>query len=495
MKQTVVNPHGSQYLSVLLKGITPVDQTQDLLIDEICLDSRKVRPGSLFLAVPGTRDDGRSHMQHAIAAGARAIVFDSNNWPTLTHGEIPHIGVPDLARKISAIADVYFRQPSKKLHVVGITGTNGKSSCAALTAQALQALGQKCAIVGTLGSGFPGELATLPLTTPDSITLQHHLAALADSGAQSLCLEVSSHSLDQSRTDGVRFGTVVFTNLTRDHLDYHKNEAHYQAAKARLFMETAASHAILNIDDKFGQWLSGRTSAVHEITYGQQNSDVQLVKCESDLEGLTLILDVLGQMVYVRSPLFGRLNGINLTTVAATVHSLGYSGADIEAALNRLEPIDGRMERIKGAPFHPSVYVDYAHTPDALRQALASLREVTGGKLWCVFGCGGDRDTTKRPLMGAISEQFADEVIITDDNPRSESPTRIANQIADGMGANARIVHDRRQAIELAIGNAGSQDAVLIAGKGHETQQVYADQIYQFSDRQVAETMLGGAIC
>ncbi len=487
--------HNSAYLSVLLEGITTVNETQNPRIDEICLDSRVVRRGSLFFAVPGINDDGRVHIERAIEAGASAVVFDSENWSVPPHDSVPQIGVPNLARKISAIADVFFQQPSLKLHVVGITGTNGKSSCAILTAQALEVLGQKSAIIGTLGYGFPGDLVPLPLTTPDSISLQRHIAKLARAGAKYLCLEVSSHSLAQSRTDGVRFGTVAITNVSRDHLDYHPSEAHYRASKSRLFTETSPSYAVLNVDDDLGRSLQGRTSAKREITYGERRADVQLIECIADQNGLHLQLSIDGKKIAVQSQLLGRINGINLTTVAAILHSLGHPASSIETALQALEPVSGRLEQLVTTADRPSVYVDYAHTPDALQQALVSLRAITRGQLWCVFGCGGDRDVEKRPQMGAVAERYADQVILTDDNPRSESPALITSQIQDGMQQLPTIEHDRRQAIELAIYGAKPEDAVLIAGKGHETVQIYSEHSQQFSDRDVAYTVLGGSRC
>lgn len=488
-------PQG-EYLSTLLGDFAAVDENRNPMINAIHLDSREVGPGSLFFAVPGFRDDGRSYIQSAIDAGAGAVVFESKGWRVERRETVPQIGVSDLNGKISKIADAFFKQPSSRLHVVGITGTNGKSSCAALTAQALESLGHTCGIVGTLGFGFPDQLIPLPLTTPNSISLQRHLASLADSGAQYLCLEVSSHSLDQSRTDGVRFGTVVLTNLTWDHLDYHESEANYRAAKERLFTQLAgASHAVLNIDDAFGRSLLDRTVAERKITYGEQPSDVRLAECAADRFGLAVLLEIEGRPVEVRSELLGRFNGMNLAAVAAILYSLGHRPTQIGAALNALKPVAGRMQRVGGTSRQPSVYVDYAHTPDALEQALAGVREMTAGTLWCVFGCGGDRDKDKRPLMGEIAERFADRVIVTDDNPRTESPQAIAGQIADGMKSAPAIVHDREAAIQLAIGRAQPDDAVMIAGKGHETVQLYGDDSVPFSDRLVAEQALRGLEC
>ncbi len=495
MNRTSNGSRSGQYLNVLLDGIAKVDTARNPFIQEVSLDSRDVQPGSLFFAVPGLIDDGRSHIKSAITAGASAIVYESEGWQIERIGSTPQIGVPDLSRKISAIADLYFRHPSKKVHVVGITGTNGKSSCAVMTAQALESLGHRCGIVGTLGYGFPDELAPIPLTTPDSISLQRYLAQLVSAGAQSICLEVSSHALDQSRTDGVRFGTVVFTNLSQDHLDYHRNMEDYRAAKSKLFTRTDASHAVLNIDDDFGRSLLGRTSAEQEVTYGEQSSDIQLVNCSPDERGLSVSIRIHGELIAVRSKLLGRISGINLTTVAAVLHSFGISNQDIEESMHAIEPIPGRLERIYGASHFPSVYVDYAHTPDGLQQALNSVREITRGSLWCVFGCGGERDKEKRPLMGAIAEHLADRIIVTDDNPRNEDPETIADDITSQMKDSPLIIHDRRQAIAHAISQADAEDSVLIAGKGHETMQICARKSIAFSDRQVSEELLRGQAC
>ena len=484
-----------QYLSVLLDGIAKVDTARNPLIEEVSLDSRDVRPGTLFFAVPGLTDDGRSHIKSAITAGASAIVYESEGWQIERTDSTPQIGVPGLSRKISAIADVYFRQPSKKVHVVGITGTNGKSSCAFMTAQALESLGHRCGIVGTLGYGFPERLTPIPLTTPDSISLQRHLAQLVSAGAQSVCLEVSSHAIDQSRIDGVRFGTVVFTNLSQDHLDYHRNMEDYRDAKSKLFTRTDASHAVLNIDDDFGRSLLGRTSAEQEVTYGEQSSDIQLVNCSPDERGLSVSIRIHGELIEVRSKLLGRISGINLATVAAVLHSFGISNQGIEESLHAIEPIPGRLERIRGASHLPSVYVDYAHTPDGLQQALNSVREITRGSLWCVFGCGGERDKEKRPLMGAIAERLADRIIVTDDNPRNEDPETIAGDITSQMKDSPLVIHDRRQAIAHAISKAEVEDSVLIAGKGHETMQICAGKSIAFSDRQVSEEFMRGQTC
>ncbi len=484
-----------EYLSVLLDGIATVESREDTWVDDLCLDSRQVRPGSLFFAVPGRVHDGRAYIHRAVTAGANAIVFDSQNWRMPRREAIPQIGVAHLGRKVSGIADVYFQHPSQKLRVVGITGTNGKSSCALMTAQALDALGYRCGVIGTIGSGFTDQLTPRPLTTPDAISLQRELAQMVVSSAQYLCLEVSSHSLDQSRVDGVQFGTVVLTNLSQDHLDYHGDMASYRRAKSKLFTQTNASHAVLNIDDEWGRALLGKTRADSEVTYGREAADVQLIDCQVDDRGLTVAIRIVGEQLNVRSAMIGRINGINLTTVAAILHALNIPTSQIETALHSVSTIPGRLQKINDDCHQPAVYIDYAHTPDSLAQALTSVREITPGKLWCVFGCGGDRDRYKRPLMGAIAEQLADHIIITDDNPRSEAPAQIVDEITQNMQCQPAIEHNRRQAIHWAISEAQVDDAILIAGKGHETEQIYATRADSFSDRCVAQECLRGRRC
>ena len=482
--------YSGEYLSNLLGGLREVDKENDILIEDLCLDSRKVSTGSLFFAIPGEVEDGRRHIQQAIQAGARAVVYESEGWSMERQDDSRLIGVRDLRRQIGTVADVFYGKPSSKMHVVGITGTNGKSTCASLTAQAFEALGKKCGIVGTLGSGFPAELSESSLTTPDPVSLHQNLASLLEAGAEYLCLEVSSHSLDQSRTKGVRFSTVVFTNLSQDHMDYHRSQEHYRASKAKLFVESTASSAILNIDDEFGRSMLGKTSCTREFTYGSAPADIQLQDCISTRRGLVLKIAVQGRSIEVQSELLGGFNGINLTTVAAVLHAHEFELADIERALHAVKPVAGRMERISGSSAQPEVFVDYAHTPDGLKSALQSLREITEGNLVCVFGCGGNRDDEKRPIMGAISEKHADHVIVTDDNPRGESPQAITRRILEGMRSKPKVIHDRREAIRSAVKGCGRNDTILIAGKGHETTQTYGSKVIPFSDREAVTDAL-----
>ena len=489
--QAAENVSGKR-LSGLLSGLYDIDQAQDMIIDDLCLDSRKAREGSLFFAVPGGSQDRRENTSEAIQAGASAVLFESDGWTFDGANPQRTFGISNLRRHIGPVADVFYDRPSSKNHVVGITGTNGKSTCAILTAQSLQRLGRSCGVIGTLGSGLPGHFRQSSLTTPDPISLQRELALLVRQGVKYVCLEVSSHSLDQSRNEGVRFGTVVFTNLSRDHLDYHRTEEHYRTSKSKLFTKSAASSAVLNIDDAFGRSLISMSNAERIVTYGTGEADVRLLDCVADIDGVSISIGVETQTIQVRSALLGRFNATNILTVAAVLHALDFDVADIEHGLADLEPVAGRMERIPSAPEQPAVFVDYAHTPDGLENAMTSLRELISGRLWCVFGCGGNRDDEKRPLMGAIAERVADEIIITDDNPRDEDPKFIARRIMDGMRSNPTVIHERDDAIRYAIGQAARQDAVLVAGKGHESTQTYRDKVRPFSDRSIITEVLRG---
>ncbi len=491
MSAVSVNENTGIRLSCLLSGLHDIRQADDILIDNLCLDSRKVSSGSLFFAVPGTRQDGRDHIGQAMRAGASAVLYETEGWTFDSVDEGRVFGVSNLRRHIGSVADIFYDRPSSQMHVVGITGTNGKSSCAILTAQSLKRLGKSCGVIGTLGYGFPDDLRHSSLTTPDPISLQQDLALFVQQDAQYVCLEVSSHSLDQARNEGVRFGTVVFTNLTRDHLDYHRTEEHYRASKSKLFTESSAACAVLNIDDAFGRSLVDMSIAARIVTYGSGDADVRLLHCATDINGMSLSIRITGRVIDVRSELLGRINATNILAVAAVLHALEFDVEDIERGLTGLKSVPGRMERIPGKAGQSAVFVDYAHTPDGLENALASLRELTEGRLWCVFGCGGNRDDDKRPMMGAIAERYADEVVVTDDNPRDESPERIVRRIMGGMSSEPEVIHERSDAIRYAIDRAAPLDTVLIAGKGHETTQTYRNEIRSFSDRKFAADLLG----
>ena len=490
MKLPIEQHRNSVPLSHLLGGIASLGEKHNAMIQELTLDSRKIRSGSLFFAIPGNSEDGRNYIENAIQGGAAAIVYESENWTPRLEGQIPNIGIRNLRNHIGQVADAFYGKPSSKLHVVGITGTNAKTSCAVFTAQSLEVLASKCGIVGTLGAGFHQGLRSASLTTPDPISLHKELAHLSADGAQYVCLEVSSHALDQGRTNGIRFGTVVFTNLSQDHMDYHGCEEHYRASKSKLFTDQGSDCAILNVDEKFGRELALRTTAKRVVTYGKSPADVQLVSAKSHHRGLRMTIKIGEHAADIQSSILGSFNAINLTAVAAILHSLDFDIDQIRQALSQVKAVPGRMERINTQESRVAVFIDYAHTPAAIQTVLTSVREITRGRLWCVFGCGGDRDQEKRPIMGKIAEKLADEVILTDDNPRGESPDGIMRSISLGMRNQPTCIHDRRAAIRYALTHSGKNDSILIAGKGHETTQTYQDRTLVFNDKEVVLDLL-----
>lgn len=478
-------------LSALLEGIAPVGPEQDCIVRDAALDSRAVSPGTLFLALPGTRHDGRRYIADAIARGAAAVLYEPEGFdPGLL--AVPALGVRGLTARAGTIAARLHGAPSRRLRVVGVTGTNGKTTCSQLLAQALDRPPKRCGVIGTLGYGFPGALESGLHTTPDACLLQRLLADFHAAGAAYVSMEVSSHALAQGRVDEVAFAVAVFTNLSRDHLDYHGNMEAYGAAKARLFRREGLAAAVVNRDDAYGRRLidiaAGHTRVV---TYGLESGDVRAAALECTREGLRLRAATPQGDIEIAAPLLGRFNAANVLAVLATLLALGFGLDDAAARLAQLQPVPGRVERFVAADDRPLVVVDYAHTPDALAQVLEALRAHTRGRLWCVFGCGGDRDRGKRPQMGAIAERLADVVILTDDNPRHESGDAIIRDILDGMRTPARVIRDRRSALAAAIGEAAPGDTVLVAGKGHEDYQQIGDTRRRYSDRATVRALLG----
>jgi UDP-N-acetylmuramyl-tripeptide synthetase len=485
------------------------------------IDSREVTRGDVFLALPGRRDDGRRHIVDAVARGAAAVVTEhsGNDAPACA---VPVLQVERLGQQMGEIGAIYYREPTARLLMIGVTGTNGKTSSSHWIAQVLTACGRRCAVIGTVGSGFTDALRTdSTLTTPDAIGLQRQARALADAGAQALAMEVSSIGLDQGRTDAIQFDLALFTNLTRDHLDYHGSMAEYERAKTRLFDEPSLAHAVLNLDDAFGQRLAERCRARKLRTTGYRmtaapDAAADLADVDLSLLGASVVLGA-GDIrfdarlwragapersVPVHAPVVGRFNVSNVLGVLGIALAAGIDAADAARALEHLRPPPGRLQRVQieqdGAsdlPL-PLVLVDYAHTPDAIEQALAALRPVAqarGGRLWIVFGAGGDRDPGKRPQMGAAAALGADWIVVTSDNPRGEEPARIIDQILEGAGdAGARLSHteDRALAISRAVLQAAAADVVLIAGKGHEQYQEVAGRRLAFSDVECARQAL-----
>jgi UDP-N-acetylmuramoyl-L-alanyl-D-glutamate--2,6-diaminopimelate ligase len=495
----------STALMWLLDGIAKIP-ANEARVSDLTLDSRQVRAGSLFFALPGQNAHGLKFAADAAARGASVVLWepDGDAMPPALPPSVFAAAIPNLKNLVGRIADRFFNWPSSHLRIAGITGTNGKTTCAYLLAQCLERLGNAAAYMGTIGWGRPATLAQPTLTTPDAVTVHRTLAQLRASGVREVAMEVSSHALDQGRIDGVRFQVAAFTNLTRDHLDYHGTMQKYGAAKAMLFQVTDLKHIVLNVGDEFGRTLArdytGSASLI-AVWVGAGESGwladraLHATQVRLDPRGISIELDGSFGKLNVKTQLMGRFNAENSLIVIACLLSLGVSLSDAANALAECKPAPGRMEVVKAdARNKPTVVVDYAHTPDALSKALNAAREHCEGALWCVFGCGGDRDSGKRPVMGAIADELADQIIVTDDNPRSEDPQAITAGIVNGIKSHAvRVIHDRGEAIATALKEAQAADVVLIAGKGHEDYQIYGETRRSFSDRSEALRYLGAA--
>ncbi len=478
-------------LSALLTGIRQIDRDADRAVASLTLDSRTVAPGALFMALTGTSQDGRRFISDAVARGAAAVVSESATDGKL--GSVPIIACPGLRPLVGIIADRFYGSPSNALSVIGITGTNGKTTTSHLIAQALSTR-TPCAVIGTLGNGFPGALLPADRTTPDAVSLHRWLDRFRREGAQAASIEVSSHALDQGRVGGVRFAGAVFTNLTRDHLDYHGDMERYGEAKALLFALPELAFAVLNGDDPFSAILQARLHRqVRPWIYGN-TGDVRIRDARATGKGLQIEFIVPDGSVTLRSPLMGRFNVYNLAAALTALLASGWKAEDAAEALATVAPIPGRMEPFPGRIDQPFVVVDYAHTPDALEKALAGARAHTTGRVVCVFGCGGDRDRGKRALMGECVSRCADIAIVTHDNPRHEDPARIVADILSGVPDDARerfiVMGDRHAAIARALREASAGDIVVIAGKGHEEYQQFGDRRVPYSDRLTVRQLL-----
>ncbi len=467
-------------------------QRRGVALAGLTADSRHVQHGGIFAAYGGTRAHGSAYVSQALAAGAAAVFWDADDGrPAGLPEQVAGVAVPQLKQHMSALADALYGYPSQALRVIGVTGTNGKTSCTHWLAQTLNQLRRKTAVIGTLGNGVPPALHMTGNTTPDAVELQRQLAAMRDAGVEQVAMEVSSEGIDQGRVNAVQFDMAVLTNLTRDHLDYHGDMAHYKAAKARLFCGQDLRAAVLNADDAFGQELLGNTTAKHVLTYGLSSGDVRGNLLQADLQGLQMRVNTPWGAGEWRAPLLGRFNAENLLAVLSALLLLEVGLDDALAALANVKPPAGRMQTI-GGDRRPLVVVDYAHTPDALNKVLLALNAIKGnGQLHCVFGCGGDRDPGKRSQMGEIAARMADQVIVTSDNPRCEDPMAIIQDICAGMPAGQGLVEaDRATAIQHAVHNAQAGDIVLIAGKGHENWQEIQGQRKAFDDLQIARQAL-----
>ena len=501
-------------------------------VTRLVTDSRAVRRGDTFVAYPGEKTDGRQYIAAAIAQGASAVIWEARHFTWNPAWRVPNFAVTDLRGKAGWLADAAYGAPSQKLWVVGVTGTNGKTSTCHWIARALSENGctrgspaadcrlddatgkaKRCALIGTLGNGFVDGLQPTENTTPDAVRVHGLLAEYLREGAGAVAMEVSSHALAQGRVNGVQFDVAMLTNLSRDHLDYHGDMQSYAATKRKLFDWQNLGYVVLNLDDPYGVELaeqlqdaaaSPRDGVAEVIGYGLSDAALLLAErlglrmvygnlLEMTGQGLRLAVHSSWGAAELNSTLVGRFNAANLLGALAVLLVSGMALNDAAEALGRARPVAGRMQRL-GSTDEPTVIVDYAHTPDALEKVLQALREissVTGGKLFCVFGCGGNRDRGKRPMMGTVAEKFSDFCIVTSDNPRSENPREIIAEIVGGMDSdNHEIIVDRAIAIESAIRYARQRDTVLIAGKGHETYQEIDGVKYPFDDLEVAQRAL-----
>lgn len=509
MTTHMTNNPARKNLADLLPGFV-LDAAATLVPDNLCLDSRQVSKGDIFIALAGTQTDGRQFIARAVEAGAIAVLVEADkSWQGVNWIEnVPVIAVDRLPQQISALAGRFYNEPSSELRLLGITGTNGKTTCSLLLGQLLARLLGTSAVVGTLGYGIVDAKSLTPiaqqisllhstgLTTPDPISLQRILRELRNTGAQSAAIEVSSHSLQQKRVAGLHFDTAIFTNLTQDHLDYHGDLISYGKAKAELLFMPGLKHAIFNWDDVWSKTLADKTPAgVTRIRYSvNEVADVYVQNVQLSNRGARARLITPWGEGDLESPLIGLFNLSNVLAVISGLCVQGVGLAQVLEQVPHLVAAPGRMQPIvvdENAQ-EIQVLVDYAHTPDALENTLKAITQHKTGRIWTVFGCGGDRDKSKRPLMGRIAEKFSDYVIVTNDNPRSEDPASIAADIVRGLNNpnGCLVIADRAQAIDFAIQQAKADDLVLVAGKGHEDYQIFANQTVPFSDSQQARLAL-----
>jgi len=472
----------------------------DVAINALALDSRGVSPGAAFVALAGHTGHGIDHLDDALARGAAAVLYDAGDtrWSEAARQQCRRAGalavaLPRLAVNIGPLAAAFYGHPDRRFHqIVAVTGTNGKTSVTHFLAHMLDEADAGAAVVGTLGNGRPGATTPAALTTPDAVQFQATLAELADTGARRLAVEASSHGLAQFRLDGTRIDAAVLTHIGRDHLDYHGSHAAYVAAKQRLFGWPGLAAAALNADQRDGaRWAEALARGVRAVTYGRGAGRLRLQHVRPHPRGLALTLAFGDDVATVDVPLMGPFNADNAAAAVAALVGLDYDFAEACERLQRVRPVAGRMELFRG---HDSagVVVDYAHNAEALAAALDGLRAHTEGRVWCIFGAGGDRDRGKRAAMGAAAARGADRVIVTDDNPRSEDPAAIVDDILVGMpdGSSAHVEHDRGRALAEALRAAGPRDLILLAGKGHESRQIRAGTELAWSDRDAAHRAL-----
>ncbi|MCC5855798.1 MAG: UDP-N-acetylmuramoyl-L-alanyl-D-glutamate--2,6-diaminopimelate ligase [Idiomarina sp.] len=450
------------------------------------LDNRKITNGDVFCAVPGYTVDGREFIGAAISAGAVAVFAEGDSPHMEERDGVPVIFVPRLAQELSAIAGRFFQEPSKQLKLTGVTGTNGKTTVSHLVAQLWELIEPPAAVIGTIGSGLMTQLLPEVNTTPDAITVQQRLASFLAEGAQSVAMEVSSHALVQGRVEALVFDTVIATNLSRDHLDYHGDMDNYAAAKARLFTGFTSTHRVFNADDAIVSSWAGNDDVFFSMRAELAGEECTLVALDRVYDTAGASFDVVWgkERTHVESALLGEFNVANVLAAMAALLAAGHSLAEVAACVPNLRAVPGRMETfpLKNGAL---VIVDYAHTPDALDHVLKAARNHCEGRLWCVFGCGGDRDRGKRPQMGQVASTGADCVVVTDDNPRTEDPQAIIEDIISGMSGSAEVIRrpGRTEAIQETLAKTATGDVVVLAGKGHETYQIIGNRTHDYNER------------
>lgn len=454
-------------------------------------DSRTVQPGDMFLAYPGDHIDGRQFIPDAIEKGAVAILWDPDGFEWSPAWMVENAGVHKLKHQAGLIADQFYKSPSSQLWMIGVTGTNGKTSVTQWVAQCMNYVGNKTALIGTLGNGMPEALAATSNTTPDALVLHSLLKKYQTEAVKAVAMEASSHGISQGRVGGVHFDVAVLTNLSRDHLDYHGSFEKYAEVKKRLFTTKGLQKAVLNVDDAFGQDLVKTVTdlGIDLLTYGIEQGTVRATNIQLNQDGISFFARTPMGQADVSARLIGRFNVYNLLAVLATLLASDVALVDAVDAIANIAPIPGRMQQFGGKEL-PLVIVDYAHTPDSLENVLKALRMQTSNRLICVFGCGGNRDQGKRAMMGEIACRLADGVVVTSDNPRNENPDSIIQAILEGVSGEYAVEEDRAKAINVAISNAQMGDVVVIAGKGHEDYQEIAGQKHYFSDIEQVEKAL-----
>lgn len=496
-------------LNNLLSAFSPVQEIPPIGVSGLSLDSRKVKSGDAYIALQGIQVHGIDYVADAIANGAQVVLVDADDQKSIArkkHISIPLIAIPDLGVHLGEIAAQFYASPSTKMSVCGVTGTDGKTSVCRFVCEALTQLGYKVGYIGTIGWGLGNALESNPLTTPDCITLQSMMSAFCHNGAEFVILEVSSHALVQGRVNGVAFDIAVLTNFGRDHLDFHGNLSAYRAAKSKLFSWPGLSALVVNIGDQLGLEIASHYASKLPVagfdstdSGAAENLHLQprLVAEEIQVneKGLKFRLVENNLNFTVQSALLGRFNVDNLLSCYAIMRAFGIDAEKASAQLSDINPVPGRMERF-GYSGQGNFVVDFAHTPQALQAALQTLRSHCSGRLWVVFGCGGDRDPGKRKLMGEVAAQYADQIVVTDDNPRTEPSADIIGHILEGipLSKNPTVIADREAALQHVIGNANANDWVLIAGKGHENYQIVGSEYRDFSDRETLRRLTSAQV-